>query len=152
MVIDNNINTKYLNFDKENSGFTVTPSIMPTIITGIVLTTANDFPSRDPASVTILGSHDSVNFFNIVTGLSTPLPDERFKRTVFDFNNTESYEVYQVIFPTLKDSATANSMQIAEVELLGEKVIPEPVGLEILVLIVFTISRKNVKISELIKG
>jgi len=150
MVIDNNINTKYLNFDKENSGFTVTLSIMPTIITGIVLTTANDFPSRDPASVTILGSHDSVNFFNIVTGLSTPLPDERFKRTVFGFNNTESYEVYQVIFPTLKDSATANSMQIAEVELLGEKVIPEPVGLGILVLIVFTISRKNVKISEFI--
>ena len=142
-VIDNNINTKYLNFDKENSGFTVTPSIMPTIITGIVLTTANDKPSRDPASVTILGSHDSVNFFNIVTDLSTPLPDERFQRAGFDFNNTESYEVYQVLFPTLKDSANANSMQIAEVELLGEKVIPEPIGLGILAFIVFTVSRKK---------
>ena len=41
------------------------------------------------------------------------------------FANSDSYAYYQVIFPTLKDAAAANSMQIAEIELLVEGV-PEP--------------------------
>ncbi len=125
-VIDNNVFTKYLNFDKEDSGFTVTPSIMPSIITGIVLTTANDKPERDPASVTIRGTIDGISYNNIITDFSTFLPDTRFQRTVFYFDNTEYYAKYEIFFPTLKNSATANSMQIAEVQLLGEKAIPEP--------------------------
>ncbi len=119
-IVDNNIYTKYLNYDKENSGFTVTPSIMPSIITGIVLTTANDFPERDPASITIRGSNDGITFSDIVTDMVTALPSERFKRNFFVINNTEVYNTYQIIFPTLKDSGSANSMQIAEIQLLGK--------------------------------
>ena len=40
------------------------------------------------------------------------------------FDNANTYEHYGVIFPTLKDANAANSMQIAEVELLAE--VPEP--------------------------
>jgi len=123
-VIDNNIYTKYLNFDKENSGFTITPSVMPSIITGIVLTTANDTPERDPASITIRGTIDSLTYFDVVTDMTTTLPSERFQRTFFEISNTNVYETYQIIFPTLKDSGSANSMQIAEIQLLGEKITP----------------------------
>jgi len=135
-AIDNNIDTKYLNFGKENSGFTVMPSVGLTIINGISLTTANDAPERDPASVTIRGSQDGVTFVDIVVGLSTPLSDDRKSKASFDFLNTDYYNVYEVTFPTLKDSGSANSMQIAEVELTGT-VIPEPAFFGLLSSIIF---------------
>ncbi len=138
-AIDNNNLTKYLNFDKENSGFIVELAGKPTIIDGITLTTANDHPERDPASVTIRGSFDGNNFVDIVTGFSTPLSDERFNKSYFNFQNSDYYNVYKVIFPTLKDSGSANSMQIAEVELMGEAV-PEPLSSWFLLFVVFKVT------------
>jgi len=141
-AIDNNYLTKYLNFDKGNSGFTVTPSIGPTIISTITLTTANDKPERDPASVTIRGSADGNNFVDIVVGLSTPLSDERGSTESFEFQNNNYYSSYQILFPTLKDSGLANSMQIAEVELLGD--IPEPCHLFFIIYQLLFIARKYI--------
>jgi len=138
-AIDNNRDTKYLNFGKENSGFTVMPSVGQTIIDGISLTTANDEPARDPGSVTIRGSYDGISFVDIVVGLSTPLPDDRKSTVSFSFENSEYYSVYEVTFPTLKDSGSANSMQIAEVGLTGE-LVPEPAFLGLLSSIIFVVT------------
>src|ERR687883_437178 len=44
-----NAPTKYLNFDKVNTGFTVTPRVGLSIVQGLTLTSANDAPDRDPA-------------------------------------------------------------------------------------------------------
>ena len=131
-AIDNNPATKYLNFDKEGSGFTVTPSIGATYLEGIALTTANDAPARDPNSVTITGSNDGENWLPIVTDLPTPLPNDRFEEVEFSFTAETAglFEMYRVIFPTLKNSAGANSMQIAEVRLMGY--VPEPATLSLL--------------------
>lgn len=49
-VIDNSSSTKYLNFDKLNTGFTVTPAAGATTVTGIAFTSANDAAPRDPSS------------------------------------------------------------------------------------------------------
>jgi hypothetical protein len=46
-VIDNVGSSKYLNFDRFNTGFTVTPSGTG-IVRSIALVTANDAPERDP--------------------------------------------------------------------------------------------------------
>ena len=35
------------------------------------------------------------------------------------FDNDMAYAHYQVLFPSVRDAGSANSMQIAEVELLG---------------------------------
>ena len=43
----------------------------------------------------------------------------RFTRQKVHFANATAYRSYRVIFPTVSNAATANSMQIAEVELLG---------------------------------
>src|SRR5204862_7880152 len=51
-----NAPTKYLNFDKVNTGFTVTPSVGGTLVSGITLTSANDAPDRDPATYNLQGS------------------------------------------------------------------------------------------------
>src|SRR5262245_54380124 len=56
-AIDNNVNTKYLNFDKLNTGFTVTPTMGSSVCRGITLVSANDAPERDPASFLLEGSN-----------------------------------------------------------------------------------------------
>src|SRR5256712_12729009 len=54
--------TKYLNFDKLNTGFTVSPRVGLTVVQCLTLTSANDAPERDPASFTLEGSYDGTNF------------------------------------------------------------------------------------------
>ena len=88
------------------------------IITGITLTTANDSPERDPATYKIEGSLDGTTFATIATG-SVPAVTNRFYSRSYTFANTMPYTVYRVTFPTVADNATANSMQIADVALLG---------------------------------
>jgi hypothetical protein len=124
-AIDNNTNTKYLNFDKLNTGFTVTPASGLSVVTGIALTSANDAPERDPSSVTIEGSTDGSSFTLIASNTVAPFGN-RFERQVVQFANSAAYTSYRVIFPTVRDAGAANSMQIAEVELLGNIYTPGP--------------------------
>src|SRR5439155_16601595 len=63
-----NAPTKYLNFDKVNTGFTVTPRSGLSIVSGLTLTSANDAPDRDPADFVLSGSYDGSNFVNIASG------------------------------------------------------------------------------------
>jgi len=117
-VIDNNPLTKYLNFDKLNAGFTVTPSSGPSVVTGLRLTSANDADDRDPTRFTLSGSNDGVNFVEIAGG---ELPDfpERFYTVEVAFDNDRAYSHYRLLFPTVRNAASAVAMQIAEVEFLG---------------------------------
>ena len=43
--------------------------------------------------------------------------------TEIAFDNIMSYSHYHLLFPTVRDAGSANSMQIAEIELIG---IPAP--------------------------
>jgi hypothetical protein len=135
------VGQKYLNFLDISSGFAVTPSNPDDgAVIGIRLYTANDVPARDPASFQLAGSNGSIDGpWEIISSGNLALPAGRnaggnavaippmgnaaaFFQEV-TFNNTTKYNHYQIVFPTLKDAAAANSMQIAEVELLQ---IPEP--------------------------
>jgi len=131
-----NVTQKYLNFLDLGSGFKVTPGIGPTVLTGLRFYTANDAIERDPASYKLEGSNDGVEYSVISQG-DLALPDGRnpggavpidpltqFLQEV-SFTNDDAYSIYRVTFPTLKNAQAANSMQIAEVELLGRPV-PEP--------------------------
>src|SRR5213593_1193680 len=110
--------TKYLNFDKLNSGFTVTPRIGLSVVQCLTLTSANDAPERDPASFTLEGSYDGTNFTLFASG-PVPAFTNRFDKVVIRFENNIPYLAYRLIFPTVSNAAAANSMQISEVELLG---------------------------------
>lgn len=128
-AIDNSLTSKYLNFSKENSGFTITPTNGVFSLIGLSLGTAGDAPERDPASVTIEGSNDSgSSWLPIITNLATPLPDDRGVKTTFNFSplTAGTFTQYRVKFPTLKNSGAANSMQIAEVDLLADNGIVPP--------------------------
>ncbi|NQV33026.1 MAG: hypothetical protein HQ515_10045 [Phycisphaeraceae bacterium] len=129
LAIDNDITTKFLHFGGETgpTGFEVEPAMGATVVQGLALTTANDSPNRDPASFELYGSNDSIDgpYELIASGdiVDFTQVDEypRFTKnaTAIGFDNAIGYTYYRVLFPTIRDAANANSMQIAEVELLG---------------------------------
>ncbi|MGH7132703.1 MAG: hypothetical protein ACREJO_12230 [Phycisphaerales bacterium] len=141
-AIDNTTN-KYLNFLDLGSGLIVTPTFGlntgGTIVTGLRLFTANDAPERDPASYTLEGATSPAGPWTLISSGALDLPTGRnvttnpptpidaltqFSQTV-TFSNANGYTSYRLVFPTLRNAATANSMQIGEVELLGVAV-PTP--------------------------
>jgi hypothetical protein len=137
------VGQKYLNFLDLNSGFSVTPTYNSIAVTGLRLYTANDAEPRDPASFQLYGTDVGLDApladWTVIASGNLALPAGRnaggnavsippdgnlaaFYQEV-SFANDNTYEHYRLVFPTLKDAVAANSMQIAEVELLG---IPEP--------------------------
>jgi hypothetical protein len=123
-LIDNQP-TKYVDFDKFNTGFTVTPHFGATLVQGLTLMSANDHPDRDPASYILSGSNDGTNFVVISSGPVPPFPARFHKQEFFFLEHPNSYTSYRLVFPTVADPAVAIAMQIAEVELLGQ---PPPIG------------------------
>ena len=113
-----NAPTKYLNFDRLNTGFTVTPGVGDTIVIGLTLTSANDAPERDPATYDLAGSNDGSNYVAIASGAVPPFPGRFYKNYIFFADNSKSFKSYRLIFPTVVGPG-GNSMQISEVELLG---------------------------------
>src|SRR5205807_2284036 len=59
-AIDQTTSTKYLNFAREGTGMIVTPRRGSSIIKSFTISTANDFPSRDPAQYHIYGTNDTI--------------------------------------------------------------------------------------------
>ncbi|HEY0550364.1 MAG TPA: hypothetical protein VGF13_12245, partial [Verrucomicrobiae bacterium] len=116
-AIDNTAVTKYLNFDKLNTGLSIAPS-GNRVVRALSLISADDAPERDPSSFVIEGSDDGVNFTHITSNAVPPFPTRHYIQS-FPFENTNDYNVYRVRFPTVSNPAAANSMQIAEVELLS---------------------------------
>ncbi len=127
-AIDDQILTKYLHFkgEVEPTGIRVTPSMGPTVVTGITLTTANDADARDPVTWELSGSNDSINgpYTLIASGDivdfagGTAWPRRTINSTPITFANNVAYAHYQLMFPTVRNPGGANSMQIAEIELL----------------------------------
>ena len=118
MAVDGNTGSKYLNFDKLNTGLMVTLDA-PRIIEALVLTTGNDAPERDPGSISIYGSNTSVTSgYTLIANQSLSLSSSRGATSQLSFTNTTAYKYYKVVFPTLRNSSQANSMQIAEVSFL----------------------------------
>jgi len=129
LAIDDNTGTKYLHFkgETETTGFQVTPLDGPSIVTGLTFTTANDAAPRDPIAFELYGSNVSIDgpYELIASGdivdfaQADAWPRFTKNETPISFENDVVYDHYQVLFPAVRDAASANSMQIAEVELLG---------------------------------
>jgi hypothetical protein len=129
LAIDNDVETKFLHFrgDVEPTGIRVTPAVGATVVTELALTTANDAPERDPVSFEVYGSNDGIDgpYELIAAGEVVDFAGEeewpRFTKnaTPIVFENDVAYTSYQVLFPTVRDPEAANSMQIAEIELIG---------------------------------
>jgi len=131
LAVDDNVNTKFLHFKGENqsTGIQVTPAAGATLVTGLTLTTANDAAPRDPITYEVFGSNGSIDgpyerfaagvIFDFAGAEEWPRFTMNDSEIVFD--NDVVYAHYQVMFTMVRDFASANSMQIAEIELLGYK-------------------------------
>ncbi|MEN6428885.1 MAG: CotH kinase family protein [Phycisphaerales bacterium] len=136
LAIDDNVNTKYLHFKGETqpTGFQVTPWAGATVVTGLTLTTANDAVERDPVAFELYGSNASIDGPYTLIGSgeivdfaqATAWPRYTMNATPITFANTKAYMHYQLLFPHVRNAAGANSMQIAEVELLSDSDEPVP--------------------------
>ena len=118
---DNSDGSKYVNFDKVNTGLTITPSGNGSV-TGLGLTSGGDatvYPGRNPKDYVVYGSNDGgVTRTQIGSG-DCPIWTTNKERKEVSFSNTISYSTYTVIFPTIQDPSGAGSMQISEIELLA---------------------------------
>lgn len=117
-AFDNNPYTKYLNFDKYNAGVTVRWS-EGRVVRGFTITTANDFPGRDPTSYKLYGSNDGVNWTLIKEG-ALSLSDSRYTTSSeINVGNSSAYFYYYMQFPTTKAGngcgLNCDSMQISEI-------------------------------------
>jgi F5/8 type C domain len=129
LAIDDDTATKFLHFkgETEPTGLQVTPSVGATIVTELTLTTANDAVERDPVSFELYGSNEGLAgpYTLIASGDIVDFAGAeawpRFTANVtpITFDNDVAYGHYQLLFPTVRDAAGANSMQIAEIELIG---------------------------------
>lgn len=117
-AFDNNPDTKYLNFDKKNAGVTVKLNVGK-VVTGFTLTTANDFPGRDPTSYKLYASNDGVNWTLVSEGSLSLTDSRKTTSSMISVTNTNPYVYYYIFFPTTKagDGCGLNcdSMQIAEI-------------------------------------
>lgn len=103
-AVDGYTNTKYLNFDKESAGFTVKLS-EGKAVKALTFYTANDYPSRDPATFTLYGSNDGMNWTVVAENVEMNLPDERNTKSArIEISNSTAYVYYYIVFPTLKSS------------------------------------------------
>lgn len=136
-VADGNIKVKYLNFGEARSGFIITPTVAITP-NALMYTTANDSPDRDPASVEVYGTDDPITSLDNSAGIAEnwtliaegALAADAFRYRnsgILRFENDVSYTSYKVLFPTVRDSAVANSMQLGEFYLYSLSDTPEPV-------------------------
>lgn len=130
--LDSDPGTKYLNFGKLNTGLMITPALGPSIIQSMVLTTANDHAERDPSSWAIYGTNEAIDLlapgvdngdslianWQLIAQGNVALPAARLTAgPVLSFANTTSYSNYRILFPTVNNAATANSMQVANIDL-----------------------------------
>lgn len=126
-AIDRNSSTKYLSFRKEGSGIHIVPASGASVPVAISLTSANDAPERDPAYWVVQGSNASDALRNELS----PDPrwttiaqgsvsfSSRFQTQTAYFSNATSYTRFRVFFTALANSGAANSVQIAEIQLLS---------------------------------
>jgi hypothetical protein len=141
---DNGIpqDSKYYNRGENNSGFIVTPALGATIVDSFQVSSAEGNPERDPLSWQLYGTNDTVVSQDNSQGSAeswtlisegafsdTQMPTaRRTQGTANSFTNTQSYMSYRMVFPTVRDAATAVGMQISDVQFFGTILAP-PVNL-----------------------
>jgi hypothetical protein len=120
-AFDNNVMTKWI------SKFSQTPWIAYQFpagaryaINAYSVTSANDFPGRDPMNWRLEGSDDGLNWHVVDTQAGQTFAS-RFQTNSYSFTNTTAYPVYQFVVTA---NAGDGDTQLAEIQLFGD---PAPV-------------------------
>ena len=130
-AIDNNLNTKYLNYGTtavmnsqltnagKDSGFFVTPTAGISLANGVLFSTGDDWPERDPLTMTLEGTNatnlNSSSIWTLLytgsTGLETTLARQA-NGTIRTFPNSLTFKSYRLLIITQRD--IQDSVQYSE--------------------------------------
>jgi hypothetical protein len=112
-------------------GIIVRPSAGSSIVSALRFVVAENAVICDPADYELEGSPDGINWTTVVPYTPLSLPNQRNLSNTgavnitnqvlqeVDFANTTSYPIYRLTIQNVKGGASANSMQIAEIQFLG---------------------------------
>ena len=114
-LIDNNIGTKFLQFDYAGDLWCQLAFFEPVAIAGYSMTSANDADGRDPLNWTLEGSDDEETWVVLDTREGEDFP-ERFQTRTFLFNNTTPYLVYRLNITSVNSGTL---FQLAEWRMLS---------------------------------
>jgi signal transduction histidine kinase len=95
------------------------PSPMRKVVGRYALTSANDFQQRDPCDWRLLASNDGGKTWVTLDKRKGEMFSERHQRRMFPIANTNAYSVYRLQIDLVRDPRVANSVQLAEIELMG---------------------------------
>jgi hypothetical protein len=127
-ALDNDIKTNYRHNkgEKQPTGFVVKPS-KKKVVNRLTFTTADDAPERDPVAFKFYGSDGDTYtgpWTLIASGTiddfnqETPWPRMAKNETPVVFDNDVAYKNYKLLITEVRDADSADSMQLAEVELI----------------------------------
>ena len=111
-LVDDTPHTKF--FSPRNAAWVQFKAPQRYIVTKYALTSANDFPERDPKNWTLQGSNDGTRWFTINTQRNQVFTS-RFQRREWSFANTAAFLRYRL---NMTNSNPA-SLQLAEWELFS---------------------------------
>ncbi|MEU9888777.1 ThuA domain-containing protein [Sphaerisporangium sp. NPDC051011] len=119
-LVDGKNETKWLTFSP--TGWAQVKLEKPLALAHYALTSANDFPGRDPKDWTLKGSQDGSTWTDLDKRTGEAFP-QRFQTKEYKFTNTTVYQYYRL-------DITANSgeplTQLAELRLFGPEAGPPP--------------------------
>jgi signal transduction histidine kinase len=85
------------------------------------LTSANDFPQRDPQDWRLLGSNDDGTSWTTLDTRKGEVFFERHQRRVFKVSTPGEFTVYRLQIERVRDPGAADCVQLAELEPLGDQ-------------------------------
>ena len=89
------------------------------VIHQYALTSANDFPQRDPQNWRLLGSNDNGKTWTTLDVRKDEIFQARQQRKLYKIDNRTAFETYRIQVDKVRDPNEASSVQLAEVELMG---------------------------------
>jgi hypothetical protein len=123
-AFDNSTATKWLDFSPTSSWIQYQyASGNRAVVTQYTLTSANDAQERDPTNWNLLGSNNGGASWTTLDTRTGVLFTARFQKLSFSFSNSTGYNIYRLSITQLR-GPTPNSVQLAEIELIGTP--PEP--------------------------
>lgn len=105
------------------------------VIEQYALTSANDFPQRDPQDWRLLASNDGGRTWTTLDVRKGEIFQERQQRKLYHIENKTAFGIYRLQIDKVRDPDEVNSVQLAEIELMGASesdLDPTPVFMDII--------------------
>jgi beta-lactam-binding protein with PASTA domain len=121
-AFDGDVNTKWLDFSPTGSWiqYQYDGSTYVTV-NSYAITSANDFPERDPMNWNLLGSNDGGETWDTLDSRTGVTFADRLETRYFSVSSSGAYNIYRLEITAVYNlPAVANSVQLAEIELIEE--------------------------------